>query len=100
MSTSELERIDRDLRYIVGTLADLEDVAPDWDDESIHVKLDWYMEWGNDMDILQCLREAFENQTMTKAQEKSFVEILNWVQRLIPTIERLELEMPKVPLRT
>ena len=97
--TSESDRIDRDLKYVAGTLADLEEVAPDWDNEPIHVKLDWYMEWRNDMDTLEYLHDAYERRILTEAQQKSFLDILNWVQRLVPTIERLELDVPKVPLR-
>lgn len=100
MPTPEPDRIDLDLKYIAGTLADLEDVALDWDNEPLHVKQDWHMEWRNDMATVEYLRDAYERRILTEAQQESFRGILGWIQRLIPTIERLELDMPSVPLKT
>lgn len=98
MSTTHPDRIDLDLKNLAGTLADLEDVALDWDHEPIHVKMAWYMEWRNDMDIFETLHEAYERRTMDKEQQGQFLNLLDWVQRLLPTIQRLELDIPKVPL--
>lgn len=94
--TTQSQRIDLQLKYIAGTLADLEDVARDWDQEPIHVRLAWPMEWRNDMDTLESLHEAFEQGTLDEEQQKQFLNLLHCVQRLLPTIQRLELDMPRV----
>lgn len=97
---TQSERISMQLKYLAGTLADLEDAATDWDHEPIHVKLAWYMEWRNDMDSFEAMHEAYERRTMDEEQKKQFQGLLDWIQRLVPTIERLELDLPKVPLKT
>jgi hypothetical protein len=100
MPTTHSDRIDLDLANLAGTFADLEDIAPDWDHEPIHAKMAWYMVWRNDMDILELMHEAYEQRTMDAEQQKSFINLLDWVQRLLPTIRRLELDLPRVPLNT
>lgn len=98
MPTTQPGRIDLQLKNLAGTLAELEDVAPGWDDEAVHVKSAWYMEWRNDMDTFEILHEAYEHRAMDEAQQQQFINLLDWVQRLVPTIQRLELDMPRVPL--
>ncbi|MBA2454655.1 MAG: hypothetical protein H0V47_15905 [Chloroflexia bacterium] len=99
-TTTQSERIDLQLKYIAGTLADLEDVARDWDQEPIHVTLAWPMEWRNDMDGLEFLYEAYERRVLNEEQQEYFLNLLDWVQRLLPVIQRLELDVPRVPLNT
>lgn len=98
--TTQPGRLDTLLRNLTGTFADLEYIAPEWDREPVHVKSAWYMEWRNDMDILETLHEAYERRTMNEEQQRQFIDLLDWVQRLLPTIQRLELDLPRVPLNT
>jgi len=100
MPPRDEQRTDLQLRNLEGTLLDLEDIAPDWETQPLHVRAAWHMEWRNDMEILAVLQEQYENQTMNTSQVSRFLALLATIQRLLPTIHRLELDAPRVPLKT
>lgn len=58
------------------------------------------MEWRNDMDSLEFLYEAYKQRSLNEHQQKYLMDLLDWVQQLLPTIQRLELDVPRVPLNT
>lgn len=97
--TPQSERIDAQLQYLAGTLVDLEDIAPDWDQAPAHVKQAWHMEWRNDMDTVEHLQEQADRRVLSEEQQKAFIGLLASIQRLLPTIQRLNLDVPRVVLK-
>lgn len=96
--TNILALVDRDLESVSDTLIDLEDVANEWEDESMHNRVTWATEWHEIMDRLLTVYEARRDGLLRPDQEQCYQTVLSELKRQLPTVERLGLRMPRFPL--
>lgn len=96
--TNILALVDRDLESASDTLIDLEDVANEWEDESMHNRVVWATEWHEIMDRLLSVYEAREAGLLQPDQEQCYQTVLAELRRQLPTVERLGLRMPRFRL--
>lgn len=82
-----------------GAVADLEEhFAPRWADLYDGEKDDFAIEWSNDMAHLRGVERLHAAGGLTAAQEREYAPVRRLVAELLPTIKRLELAEPGIPL--
>lgn len=91
------ERINTYLEYDRRMLADLPDIAEEWERLSVEQRASWGLEWdqmvGSD---LQFLERQFKTGTMDLAQRRRYREIIERITALRFEIERLGLFVPQI----
>lgn len=84
---------------VVGRQADtLGRLAPEWGDLYEDERIDFAMEWSNTMCHLRTVEEAHRGGDLSAAQEREYAPVRRRVRELLPTIERLNLGKPLIPL--
>lgn len=73
-------------------------VAQEWDEETVHNRLTWEMEWHEAMDRLHTVYEAREAGLLRPDQEERYQAVLRELKPQLPTVQRLELFLPRFPL--
>lgn len=76
----------------------LKELAEEWGEISFDEQIDFAMQWRDATDHLRSLEELHAAGAMTEAQEREYATIKLRIAGLLPTIERLELSSPGVPL--
>ncbi len=89
---------ERSLRRVRLGAEVLADLAEEWGEISEDEQIDFAMQWRDATDHLKALEELHTAGEMTKAQEREYVTIKRRITELLPTIERLDLSSPGVPL--
>lgn len=78
--------------------ANLEDLAPGWDDLYPDEQTDFEIDWSNAMAALREVEGARAAGKLAEDEERAYGPVRARVVALLPTIERLELPKPGVPL--
>ncbi len=89
---------DMSLRRVRLEAEALADLAEEWGEISEDEQIDFAMQWRDATDHLRSLEELHAAGEMTGAQEQEYAKIKRRIAGLLPTIERLELSSPGVPL--
>lgn len=92
--------IDMDLRYISLVLTDLRDMAPDWDEMNIGIKMGWEQEWRSYMHLFESLYRAYRAGSMNEDQRSRFLALQRDLEENASLIESLGLQRPPVLSRT
>ena len=92
--------IDMDLRYISLVLADLRDVAPDWVEMNIGIKMGWEQEWRDYMHQFESLYRAYRAGGMNEDQQTRFLALQHDLEASASLVESLGLQRPPVLSRT
>lgn len=85
------------LESIALMLADLPEVAGEWDQISIDERLSWSLDWGNEMSKLDELARAVAAGTLSQAERGQYHALRRDVEAALPTMDRLGLRRPSVP---
>lgn len=93
--TNILTRVDRNLDDVLSMLCDLPTVAAEWNQETIVNLLAWDMEWHEAMDRFDTVHEARENGLLRPDQEQRYQTTLLELERQLPTVQQLELRLPR-----
>ncbi len=76
-------------------LGDLPEIATEWEHLTVDERLSWSLDWGNEMSKLEDLaREASAGVLLPNELDRYF-ELLG---RAMPTVTRLGLRRPSLPL--
>ena len=78
-------------------LADLPEIAGEWDQISADERLSWSLDWGNEMAKLDHLSRAAAAGTLGRAERERYRALRRDIQAALPTIARLGLRRPSVP---
>lgn len=97
--TNILTRVDRNLDTAAAMIAALPTVATEWDLAAIFNHA-WDMEWHEAMDRLYTVHKARADGLLRSDQEDRYQAVVADLKRLLPTVQRLELHMPRFPLDT
>ncbi len=96
---SEAERARASLFAVRSEVGNLEEhFAPRWDDLYDDEKDDFSIEWLNAMGHMRSLEELHAAGDLTGRSHAEYLMLKAHVKDLLPTIRRLELAEPKVPL--
>ena len=90
--------IDKSIRVVRKQAETLERFAPEWDDFYEDEKIDFAMEWSDTMCHLRTVEEARRAGDLSAAQEREYAPVRRRVKGLLPTIERMDLGRPLIPL--
>lgn len=93
-----LTRVDRNLNYASAMVHDLPTIVEEWDDEPMINLHAWEMEWHETMDRLHTVYEAREAGLPRADQEERFQAVLRDLKPQLPTVQRLELFVPRFPI--
>lgn len=93
--TNILTRVDRNLADVLAMLCDLPVIAAEWNDETVLNLLAWDMEWHEAMDRFDTVHEVRENGLLRSDQEQRYQAALLELTRQLPTVQRLDLRLPK-----
>ena len=96
--TDILTRVDGNLDYASAMVGDLPEVVEEWDDEPIVDLHAWEMEWHEAMDRLHTVYEAREAGFLRPDQEERYQAVLRELKPQLPTVQRLELFLPRFPI--
>jgi len=84
------------LRLMLG---DLPEIAEEWDELSDGERVSWSLDWDQIMaSDLPILDRHFRAGAMTTEQETRYRALLCELKAMLPTIQRLQLYPPPVPL--
>ncbi len=89
---------DMSLRRVRLEAEVLKELAEEWGEISEDEQIDFAMQWRDATDHLRALEELHAAGEMTEAQEREYAKIKRRIAELLPTIERLDLSSPGVPL--
>lgn len=79
-------------------IGNLEDLVPEWDDLYPDERTDFLSEWLNAMGHMRSLEELYGAGELSGRLHAEYLLLKAHVKDLLPTIRRLELAEPKVPL--
>ena len=97
--TTTDERIAIGLESLRLTLGELSEVAGEWTRLDDGERASWSLDWDQLMaTYLPLLERAYRSGAMTPDQRARYCEILRRLKETLPTIERLQLYPPPVPL--
>jgi len=82
---------------IARTLADLPDVAVEWDALSVDERMSWSLDWSNEMAKLELLARRATAHDLSRGEAEQFGELLRRIDQAVPIIDRLSLRRPSVP---
>lgn len=85
------------LESIALMVADLPEVAGEWDQISADERLSWSLDWGNEMSRLDDLACAAAAGTLSPAEREQYRALRRDVEAALPTVDRLGLRRPAVP---
>ena len=85
------------LESIALMLADVPEVAGEWDQISADERLSGSLDWGNEMSRLDDLARAAAAGTLSPAECKQYRALRRDVEAALPTVDRLGLRRPSVP---
>jgi hypothetical protein len=91
---SDPERVDLALGSIATMLDDLVDVRADWERLSADERLNWSLDWGNEMVKLRQLAEAVVAGRLDARRTGRVHKLAERVVAQFDTLERLELRLP------
>jgi len=78
-------------------VADLPEVAGEWDQISVDERLSWSLDWGNEMSRLDDLARAAAAGTLSPAECARYHAVRRDVEAVLPSVDRLGLRRPSVP---
>lgn len=81
-----------------GEVANLEKLAPQWDDLYPDAQTDFEGEWLHAMGHLRRPERLYSAGELTDPKERDYAPLRARVADLLPTIERLELPPPGFPI--
>jgi hypothetical protein len=79
-------------------LGDLADVAEEWESLSIDERMSWSLDWGNEMSGLVRVARVAAQGLLTESECQQYQRLLHGLKAALPTLERLNLRLPEVPL--
>jgi hypothetical protein len=80
-------------------LADLEQVAREWDRLPDGERTSWSLDWSNEMSGLERAAAEFEQGVLSPAQEIAFRDLLRQLTKVRQVLADLELYSPTIPSR-
>jgi hypothetical protein len=93
------ERIDGELEAVEEMVAELEEVACEWTNMPESVRVSWSLDWDQAMGTLMLELASTDVQgQMSDEQIVKYQSLLASLKRAMPTIVRLNLYRPPVPL--
>ena len=93
------QRVEIELKSLRLMLGDLPEVAQEWDELSDGERVSWSLDWDQIMaSDLTVLDRHFRAGEMTTEQEVHYRTLLCELNAMLPTIQRLRLYPPTVPL--
>src|SRR3712207_6102860 len=97
--TATNQSVEIGLKCLGLMLGDLPEVAQEWDELSDGERVSWSLDWDQIMasDLL-LLDRQFRAGAMTTEQETRYRALLCDLTAMLPTIQRLQLYPPPVPL--
>jgi hypothetical protein len=101
MRTLQPDQIDRWLRNISFALIDLQDLAPNWEDEAyLATKLSWSFEWPDYLHRFESLHQTYRAGGMNEDQQARFLALQRDLEESAALVESLGLQRPPVLSRT
>ncbi len=99
--TAIVSRIDTYLDALVAEVADLPNVAAEWDHLASTERASIALDWDHLMASYLCeLDEHYRSGSMTLEQRARYRDLLGKLDNALPTIERLDFMRPSVSLET
>ena len=95
-TTDAQQRAIRDLKTAELMLADLSEVAAEWDQLGEGERVSWSIDWGNEMSGVEALAQYAAHGLLTTEQYGRYTILLQQLREALPTITRLELYVPPV----
>lgn len=100
-TTSEThQRVMLRLRTLELMLNDLPEVAEEWEGLPDTERESWSLDWGNEMASLEGLAQLASEGQLSASQREQLRQLLRKLKEALPTIGRLHLRQPPVPLGT
>lgn len=94
-----MRTVDLSIRAVSGEVGDLEEhFAPNWDDLYPDEQTDFDLDWTNAMAHLRAVERAREAGELSEQEEADYAPVRTRLVELLPTVERLGLTGPGVPL--
>ena len=90
----EQRRTVKRLDMIELMLAELPDVAAEWETLSVDERISWSMDWGNEMESLRCLVTQDAAGLLSAKQRPRYDLLLRRLEEALPLIDRLCLRRP------
>lgn len=100
MRTLQPEYVDLSLRIVSLALAELHDVAADWDTQHTSNSLAWDSEWPDYLHRFEVLHETYRAGGMNEDQQARLLTLQRDLEESAPLIESLGLQRPPVLSRT
>ena len=93
------QEVDRTLDWLFAGIGDIRELASEWTNLHEAERISEELEWLNDMaGDLPFLHAQYVGATMSDAQRQRYYALLRDLQELMPTLLRLEMELPHVPI--
>jgi hypothetical protein len=89
----------RPLESIALTLAELPEVAAEWEELPVDERLGWSLDWGNEMSKLEGLAHSGDPGALSSSDRAQYEEILRKLHEATPLVRRLGLRQPRLPAR-
>lgn len=91
-------RVGINIGAVRSEVQNLADLAPEWNGLFPDEQTDFEIDWSDAMARFRNVEEARVSGDLTAAQEREWATIRRRVASLLPTIERLDLARPGVPI--
>lgn len=90
--------VDQSLAVVRDESEELAELAGEWDGLYEDERVDFSIGWSDAMSHLRTLEELRAGGDLTASQERDYAPVRRSVAELLPTMERLNLATPGVPL--
>jgi hypothetical protein len=97
-TTETQQRAVTALRTVELMLGDLPEVAAEWEQLDGGEREGWSLDWSNEMSGLKRLGRYASDGVLTAEQMASYRRVLRMLIDAQPTIERLNLYLPPIPI--
>jgi hypothetical protein len=77
-------------------LADLDEIAGEWESLAEHERVSWSLDWSNEMSGLEHIAGEFASGSVSPSHERSYLSIMSRLAAARPTAERLGLYLPAI----
>ncbi len=95
--TNDRRRIVKQMRAVELMLADLPELAGEWEQLSIDEQISWSLDWGNEMAGLKDLAAAAAHGDLNHAHQARYQSLVHRLCDALPLIDRLGLRQPPLP---
>ncbi len=96
--TEVQQRASTNLKTIELMLADLPEIAAEWDEIDSMEREGWSLDWGNEMAGVRLLAEYAAEGILDADQQARYQQLLGKLRQALPTIDRLSIRRPMIPL--